>query len=158
MLDQIVGEVKSVFEDNTEEIYVLGSVMRLHFSQLGYCEQPDHQPRDTGVLVKVRDISTAIQQFERWDLDPQLHLGFNNKLNVSYLKIYPEVEVSYPIFRPVVPVFHLHKRLGFFFWKGRQLWEAYVGQRRLPELPLPPLYGLLQLVQLFLSFLEFLSF
>ena len=93
-----VGKVKSIFPNNVEEIYVLGSVMRLHLSKLGYCEPLDHQPRDIDILVQVKDIHRAIEQYRGWNPDPQLHLGFNDKLNledVRYLKIYPNVEVNY---------------------------------------------------------------
>ena len=96
-MEGVVEEVRRIFEGNVEEVYLLGSAMRLILSERGLCPPPDHQPRDLDVIVRVRDLDLAIEQYLRTQPDPRLHLFFDDQLapeGMRHLKIYPEEEVS----------------------------------------------------------------
>jgi len=97
-VEGVVEEVRRIFGGNVEEVYLLGSAMRLILSERGLCPPPDHQPRDLDVIVRVRDLDLAIEQYLRTQPDPRLHIFFDDQLTpegMRHLKIYPEEEVSW---------------------------------------------------------------
>ena len=96
-MEGVVEEVRRIFGGNVEEVYLLGSAMRLILSERGLCPPPDHQPRDLDVIVRVRDLDLAIEQYLRTRPDPRLHIFFDQLApeGMRYLKIYPEEEVSW---------------------------------------------------------------
>ena len=90
-------EVINIFAENTKEIYVIGSTMKLNLSKLGYGEPSRHPPKDINLLVRVKNLNKAIEQFKAWDSNPRLHIGFNDEIHlkdVTHLKVYPTIKVN----------------------------------------------------------------
>lgn len=96
-VSDILEEVREIFRDNLEGVYVVGSYMMHCLAGMGLAPKPDHPPRDIDLLVRVRDVERAMEQYGRHRVCGRLHMGFNDKLcmeGITHLKIYPEIAVN----------------------------------------------------------------